>query len=232
MTSKAEKRSARAGRTDSDLKSSPLQKRAYAEVKRLIVTGEAAPGSFLSERQLGQRLGMSKTPVHVALERLAAEGFVSVSPQQGVVVRDMSIQDIVEHYEVRQAIEAFVVSKLAGKLSPEQIARLRASLAEQKKSLRTKDMGHSVELDAAFHLLLCEFVANSQLSRLMEQFRERIHQVILRAAQIDPTRMQDSLDEHTRIVESIIAGDADQASQEMVAHLESGKQRHLNPRRL
>jgi DNA-binding GntR family transcriptional regulator len=232
MTSNFGKRSAKAGKTDSDLKSNPLQKRAYAEVKRMIVTGEAAPGSFLSERQLGQRLGMSKTPVHVALERLEAEGFVSVSPQQGIVVRDMSIQDIVEHYEMRQAIEAFVVSKLAGKLDSEQINRLRANLAEQKKSLRTKDVRNTVELDAAFHLLLCEFVANSQLTRLMEQSRERIHQVILRAAQLDPTRMQDSLDEHTRIVELIIAGNADHASKEIVAHLESGKQRHLNPRRL
>ena len=76
---------------------------------------------------------MSKTPVHVALERLEAEGFVSVSPQQGIVVRDMSIQDIVEHYEMRQAIEAFVVSKLAGKLGPEQLSRLRRQYRRAKK---------------------------------------------------------------------------------------------------
>lgn len=232
MTANIGKQPSKGDRTSLDLRSNPLQKRAYTEVKRLIVSGEAAPGSFLSERQLGQRLGMSKTPVHVALERLEAEGFVSVSPQQGVVVRDMSIQDIVEHYEMRQAIEAFVVSKLAGKLSSEQISRLRANLAEQKKGLRTKAVRHFVELDAAFHLLLCDFVANSQLTRIMDQSRERIHQVILRAAGLDPTRLQHSHDEHSRIVESIIAGNSDQASKEIVAHLENGKQRHLNPRRL
>ena len=93
-------------------------------------------------------------------------------------------------------------------------------------------MRHSIELDAEFHLLLCEFVANSQLIRLMEQSRERIHQVIFKAAQFDPTRLKDSLDEHTRIVELIIAGNANQACKEMIAHLESGKQKHLNPRRL
>src|SRR5687767_6760558 len=53
-----------------------LQSRAYAELRRLIVTGEFPPGTFLSERQLAQQLVMSKTPVHVALERLEAEGFV------------------------------------------------------------------------------------------------------------------------------------------------------------
>lgn len=215
-----------------DRKSSLLQKQAYTEVKRLIVSGEAAPGTFLSERQLGLLLGMSKTPVHVALERLEAEGFVSVSPQQGIVVLDMSIQDIVEHYELRQAIESFVVQKLAGKLIPVQAKQLRAILAEQKRALRASDIKRSVALDAGFHLLLCSFLANSQLSRFMEQSRERMHQVILRAAQLDPSRLKDSLDEHTRVVELLIGGDAVQASTEMVAHLESGKQRHLNPRRL
>ena len=58
---------------------SRLQSRAYSELRRLIVSGEFPPGTFLSERQLAQQLEMSKTPVHVALERLEAEGFVSIS---------------------------------------------------------------------------------------------------------------------------------------------------------
>lgn len=210
-----------------DRQASLLQRRAYNEVKRLLISGEFEPGSFLSERQLSLRLGMSKTPVHVALKRLELEGFLSVSPQQGVVVRVMSIQEIVEHYEMRQAIESFVVRKLAGKLSNEQIERLHDSLAEQSNSLLTEVTPRSVELDANFHLALTEFVANSQLTRLMEQSRERIHQVIFRAVELDPQRMRDSLEEHTRIVEAIIQGDATRSSELMTEHLERGKQRHL-----
>ena len=64
-----------------------LKDRAYEELKTLILSEALPPGSFLSERALGQKLGMSKTPVRSAIERLENEGFVSVSPQQGVVVR-------------------------------------------------------------------------------------------------------------------------------------------------
>src|SRR6185437_11004753 len=60
-----------------------LKERAYEEIRRLIVSGRLAAGTFLTERQLAAQLGMSKTPVRSALERLETEGFVRISPQQG-----------------------------------------------------------------------------------------------------------------------------------------------------
>src|SRR5579872_4371815 len=71
-----------------------MKEQAYAELKRLIQSQELAPGSFLAERQLAHRLGMSKTPVRSALERLESEGFVRISPQQGAIVCDLSLRDI------------------------------------------------------------------------------------------------------------------------------------------
>lgn len=209
-----------------------LQRQAYQEVKRLIVTGKAPPGSFLSERQLALRLGMSKTPVHVALERLEAEGFVDVSPQQGIVVRGMSVQDVVEHYELRQALDSFIVSRLAGKLTPEQTKRLQESLSQQTRCVKAGDIERHVELDTEFHLLLCRFLNNQQITQVMEQQRERIHQVVLRVTGTDRQRMSESLAEHAAIVDAIVDGDAKRASRLAIEHLEAGKRRILNPRRL
>ncbi len=144
-----------------------LQRQAYQAVKQLIVSGEAPPGAFLSQRQLARRLGMSKTPVHVALERLQAEGFIEIAPQQGIVVRAMSVEDIVEHFELRQALESFVVARLAGKLRPEQVEQLHHALAEQQRAVQAGDVQRFVELDAQFHLLLCRFLANRQISLIM-----------------------------------------------------------------
>ncbi len=220
-----------AHRATNGRKSRLLQKQAYTEVKRLIVSGEAPPGSFLSERQLAERLGMSKTPVHVALERLEAEEFVNVSPQQGIVVRELTIEDIVDHFELRQAIESFVARQIAGRLSEDQTQRLKANLAEQKQSVATDDISRHVELDAEFHLLLCDFLANRQITQIMEQLREKIHQVILRITRIDQDRMVESFEEHSRIAEAIIHGEVDRAVALAVEHLEIGKQRILNPRR-
>src|SRR5262245_53005652 len=93
-----------------------LKEQAYAEIKRQILGGELPPGTFLAERQVAARLGMSKTPVRSALERLESEGFVSISPQQGAIIRDLSVPEIADLYEIRMAIESFVARSLAGKL--------------------------------------------------------------------------------------------------------------------
>src|SRR4051794_4236895 len=81
-----------------------LKDEAYEKIKGRLLEGDYAPGSFLSERQLAENLGMSKTPVKAALERLESEGFIAVSPQQGIVVRELSVREIADQYEIRAAL--------------------------------------------------------------------------------------------------------------------------------
>src|SRR5207302_4501296 len=89
-----------------------LKDRAYRELKRLIQTGVFPAGTFLSERQLADRLAMSKTPVRSAVEKLAAQGLVAVAPQQGIVVKDLAVHEMVELFEVRSAVEPYVAARL------------------------------------------------------------------------------------------------------------------------
>ncbi len=112
-----------------------LKERAYDEIKRLILEGDLAPGTFLAERQLAARLGMSKTPVRSALERLESEGFISISPQQGAIIRDLSVNEIADQYEIRTALESFVMRTLAGRLSPIEVERIQVNLAAQGENL-------------------------------------------------------------------------------------------------
>src|SRR5262245_51497417 len=91
-----------------------LKDRAYEKIKTQLLTDEFPPGTFLSERRLAGSLGMSKTPVKAALERLATEGFLSISPQQGIVVRQPSIQEIADLYEIRAVLESYALRTLAG----------------------------------------------------------------------------------------------------------------------
>src|SRR5437899_8390145 len=95
-----------------------LKDRAYDRIKVRLLNDDYPPGSFLSERQLAENLGMSKTPVKAALERLESEGFISVSPQQGIVVRELSVHEIADQYEIRAALESYTVRALAGRLTP------------------------------------------------------------------------------------------------------------------
>lgn len=224
MTNRASNPSSRAA-------SGSLQSRAYGEIRRLIVSGEFPPGSFLSERQLAAQLGMSKTPVHVALERLEAEGFVVISAQQGIVVRGMSVEDIVDHYELREAVESWVVRRLAGRLSPAQRAELQANLQHQQEALAAWDMVRLMHLDEQMHYLLCSYLNNREIMSTMERLRDKIHQVILRVTETDHTRPAESTDEHVCIIQAVLDGNADLAAQLMTEHLEAGKRRILNPER-
>ncbi len=201
-----------------------LKRRAYDELKRLLVSGAIVPGTFLSERQLARQLGMSKTPVRAALERLEAEGFITVSPQQGIVVRELSLREIAEHYELRDALEPFVCRKLAGQLSEQQIEQIRENLFEQRRSVEQKDSIRNVQLDGQFHMMLCEFLGNREILRAMRQLRDKIHRVILQIAKRDLCRSVDSCQEHERIADAIIGGQAERAAAEMIAHLQAGKQ--------
>lgn len=210
---------------------SRLQSRAYTELRRLIVSGEFPPGTFLSERQLAQQLQMSKTPVHVALERLESEGFVTISAQQGIVVRGMSVEDIVDHYELREAVETWVVRRLAGKLRPEQQRQLQDNLKAQHAALKDDDLQRLMQLDEEMHFLLGSFLQNREITSTMERLRDKIHQVIVRVTDTDRARPSDSVVEHERIIKAVITGDGTRAADLMVEHLEAGKRRILNPER-
>ena len=211
---------------------SRLQSRAYAELRRLIASGEFPAGMFLSERQLAVQLEMSKTPVHVALERLESEGFVTISAQQGIVVRGLTVEDIMDHYELREAIESYAAGRLAGRLNDAQRRELDKSLTQQQKALKSGDVAQMIDLDARFHLLLSAFLGNRTILATMEQLRDKIHQVIVRVTSLNAHRLGESVEEHRGIASAILDGDGALAVQRVIAHLDAGKRNVLNPSRL
>src|SRR5262245_57236053 len=140
-----------------------LRDRAYRELKALVQSGAIPAGAFLSERQLAERLGMSKTPIRAALHQLEAEGLVAVSPQQGILVRELSAREVSELFDLRAAVEPFVVLRLAGRLTAEQGARLRENLRGQEAAARRRDAVAGADLDVRFHLLLAEALGNREI---------------------------------------------------------------------
>lgn len=201
-----------------------LQDRAYDELKGLIQGGTYPPGTFLSERQLAGRLGMSKTPIKSALTRLDMEGFVAVSPQQGIVVREPSVREILDLFDIREAIETFVVRRMAGRLVPEQIAQLRRNLREQARAAKAKDVEDATRLDAEFHRMLCGFLGNREISQALWRMREKLHRLILGNFSRIPRRMGESVREHAGIAAAVVKGAGELAAQRVRTHLDVGRQ--------
>lgn len=201
-----------------------LQDQAYERLKELIQSGSLPAGSFHTERLLSQRLGMSKTPIRAALTRLDIEGFVSVSPQIGISVRETSLHEIVDLFDIRIALESFVVRSLAGRLRPPQVERLRANLRDQKESARAGDADGITRLDTDFHLLFCEFLDNREITRVLVHLRDKLHRVILRIMNRAEGRLATAAAEHAGIAEAVIRGKGGLAAERIRRHLEFGKQ--------
>jgi DNA-binding GntR family transcriptional regulator len=207
-----------------------LKEHAYDRIKERLLNIDYPPGTFLSERQLADNLGMSKTPVKSALERLESEGFISVSPQQGIVVRELSVHEIADQYEIRAALESYTLRTVAGRLTPEQVARVRANLKAQAKLRKTADVEKGVGLDAEFHSLFAEFLGNGEILRVVGQLREKMQRVVTRVFRLCPSRMDSSYEEHSAIADAVIGGAGDRAAELIVRHLEQGKRLILSPR--
>ena len=207
-----------------------LANRAYDDLKLLFQDGTYSPGDFLTEGELARRLRMSKTPVRTALTRLEMDGFVTVSPQQGIVVREPSIHEVIDLFDIRIALETFVVRRLAGNITPEQTARLRVNLDAQARAVKDHDNETATRLDTEFHLMLCEFLDNREITQAMERLRGKLHRIIMGIQRKSPERMMDGWREHEAIAESVNQGRGEQAAQRVIQHLEWGKKFLVAPK--
>lgn len=206
-----------------------LRDRIYGKLKKQLIKGSLEPGTFLSARKLAVQLGVSNTPVRSALERLETEGFVTVSPQQGIIVCELSIAQINDHFEIREALECSVVRKLAKGLTPEQTEILRDNLQTQQERLDQQDVMRSMKVDSRFHLLLCEFLGNQEIIRAMSRVRDNYFRMTLRAKKQDWNRMKASVEEHHGIADAIMKGDGVLAAKLVAAHLENSRRCILIP---
>ncbi len=167
-----------------------MKDKAYLTLKQQILEDRYPPGSALAERRLAEELGMSKTPVKAALERLELEGYITIAPQQFVRVRELELSDISEQYEIRTALETYIVRRLAGKLSDEQKQRLQDNLKRQHELLSPEaTITDRVAADSAFHMLLAEVLGNQSIFRIMSDLQDRIYRVITRVFRKTPNAM-------------------------------------------
>lgn len=207
-----------------------LKERAYQEVRRLIITGEIKPGDFLSERSLVERLEMSRTPIRSALDRLEIEGFIRQAPKQGVVVQEISINRAFDIYELRIAIESHVVNKLAQQtIQEDEVKRIEEILKQQKALIDSEIYNNAsflafLSLDFEYHNELIKIVDNKEFIQIMDQIQDKLLLIASNVFRKQENRMLVSYEDHLRIFEHIMSGQNKEAVEEMVKHLEYGKQ--------
>lgn len=202
-----------------------LKDQAYEAIKAKILDGTYGPGTFLSERTQADELGMSKTPVRAALERLTDQCLVATSQQRGVFVRDLSASEIADLYEFRVALETYLVERLSGKLAGNvaTVAEFKDNLAAQGAAVEAGDVNAYIALDVVFHMGLARADGNGTIVGAMEQQTARLQRAVTRILHNEPALLRRSVADHTIVFEDMLRGDGTAAAKHMRAHLEDSK---------
>lgn len=137
-----------------------LVNRVYEQLESMIVTLQLPPGSLLSEVELGNQLGVSRTPVGEALQRLAREGLVTVLPRRGIVVTEISVSDQLRLLELRREISRFIARMGARRASLEERTRLRCVAQDFQKAADDADAAALMRADKEFHDLFATCAHN------------------------------------------------------------------------
>jgi len=204
-----------------------LKGQAYDYLKGAIVQGTFERGRVYSEQYFADLLEISRTPVREAVLQLSQEGFVQIHPNIGVSVKENSAQDIQEIFQLRSAIECYCCKSAAERItSPDGEAllqNLERHILEEEKIYRSHGSpAQCMQHDSTFHMALVEFSGNSQIVEIMNRLRSRIN-IVGAETFSSPGRLEATLREHRRIVESIRQGLAMEAYQAAEHHFDNAK---------
>jgi len=189
----------------------------YHQLRNAIIRGEFHPGQALSESEIARKCSISRQPVREAFIKLAEERLVNILPQRGTFVVKISVSDVLDARFVREAIEVAVVQEAATSAPLSAIKGLR-SLIDQQKLL---EHGHNVEfmaLDDEFHRTLALSVDRAHAWRVNESIKAQIDRIRYLSLD-DATPLTLIVEQHSRIVDGIEAGDPTAAAAAMRSHL-------------
>lgn len=195
-----------------------LQDQAYEYVKGRIMNLDLKPGQYLTDSQVAKDLEFSRTPVREALRRLEQEGLLINKGRRGWKVYTLSLKDIHDVFDLKEAIEGMVARRAAQCQDEELRAALSKALKDMQQAEATGDVDAWYEADTRLHAVMCRMAANERATRMIENLNVQWHRVRIGFVAIQG-RISRSNTEHEAIVTHILAGDGDEAERLIREHL-------------
>ncbi len=207
-----------------------LRTRAYQHIQRKLLAGDWVAGDVLSEQAVAKELGISRTPVREAFRDFEQEGVLEQVPRFGTRVKALSRSDLVELYELREALEPYAVAQAAGRLSESDAETLQTLCRELKAVAedlrkRRKDvpdaatMRRLMTVDLAFHQLLIRAAGNRRMMKIVADSRLLARIFATPRQEHNVSVIEEVYRYHTRILEAARTGKADEARKLMAAHI-------------
>lgn len=199
--------------------------RVYESLKEKILSAELGPESVVIEHELAEMFGVSKTPVRDALRLLVHEGWVTVIPRRGYLIRGLQLDDVTEIYGLRLMVEPALASFAAERGTHEEKRTLAAILDEQKAAAEPDD---AFKAGSDFHRQIAKMGRNARAEAVVHNMLEELYRIRRVAPWLD-ARLQeeDEFSEHEGILHAIEASDSTLAYQRMEEHSRHSLQKKI-----
>jgi DNA-binding GntR family transcriptional regulator len=197
------------------------------QLQQLIYNGEIAPGERLNEAGLAQRMGTSRGPIREAIRTLTGIGLVVAVRNKGVFVRQISVREMLEIYELRAMLFGMAAQHAAEHLSEPQRLQFEELLDGMDAACEAGDGQTYYVLNLRFHALLLSQWPNQRAQEAYENHAKELH-LYRRRYFNAPINMRRSNTEHRRIFEAIASGSKDRAFKLAQSHVQQGRQRLLS----
>jgi DNA-binding GntR family transcriptional regulator len=196
------------------------------ELKHLIYTGEIQPGERLNEAALALRMGTSRGPIREAIRILAGSGIVTAVINKGVFVRQISVREMLEIYELRALVFGFAAQRAAAHITDDHRRDLERLLTLMDEACEAEDGNRYYDLNLEFHALILQLSNNKRAHQAYVDYVNEIH-LFRRKYFNSPGNMRKSNMEHRQIYEAIAGGSEAKAKTMAERHVLSGRQRLL-----
>jgi DNA-binding GntR family transcriptional regulator len=196
---------------------------AYEEIWKRVIRIGGSEERRLSDVALAEQLGMSRTPVRQALERLVHEGLVRSDPRRGYWTRTFTAQDIHEIYALRGALEVLAVRLAAPHLSQADLKAHLDDLYAVKADLDTRPVLRFIQIDIRFHTLITRASNNGRLIHSLSMLRSQLSMFQMQDT-FYPRRMEIALNDHEQILLALLAGNVDEAAERLSQHIQHAKE--------
>ncbi len=202
----------------------------HQEIRQRILDGVFRPSESLTEVTLAVELGVSRNTVRKALLKLESEKLVVIEENKRARVRWFSIEEVMQHLEVRELLEGFMIRQSVPFLRDAEIEEMRAILSEMKKCIKARDLLQYSQLNWQFHDVIYRVCPNRPAVEITMAIKNQLKRYNIKTILIQG-RGDDSLDEHSKILSAIERRDGDGAEMMMrrhIANLRTVLQKHFD----
>lgn len=200
-----------------------LREKILENIRDSIVSGAMKAGSRVSEPELAERYGISRTPIREAFRQLETEGYLTVIPRRGAVVSEFSPKDIEEFYAIKSIMEGYAARRACERLSEKDLDRLQHINDKLAELAKAGDIKHFFKIHSDFHELFSKAADNEKLHELIAGLVTKFQRLRFTSLSL-PGRMAISVQEHEKIIDAFRKKDADLAEKLVRQNAEYGGQ--------